>query len=240
MSIPYFYINQLDTSGFIHLPEETSKHCIQVLRMKTGELLLLTDGLGNLATAVITDPDRRHCGVTIREYQSIPPAPRKVSVAVSLLKNAARFEWFLEKGTEIGVTEIIPLISERTEKQHSRMERLRHIVISAMLQSRQAWLPVVHDPMSFSSVVSSSPYELKLVAHCEEGNTKLPISSVPTSASVQILIGPEGDFSPAEIALAIQQGYRAVSLGTTRLRSETAAVVATTLLVNQPSNDCKT
>src|SRR5262245_125511 len=118
MSLPYFFIKNLSNSSTIELPEDTSKHCIQVLRMKEGERLQLTDGKGNLVTARITSVDRKHCTVNVEEKKFAERNSKKISVALSLLKNPGRFEWFLEKATEIGISEIIPLICERTESQH--------------------------------------------------------------------------------------------------------------------------
>jgi 16S rRNA (uracil1498-N3)-methyltransferase len=193
-------------------------------------------------------------------------------VAISLLKNASRFEWFLEKATEIGVSSIIPLLCERTEKQHARIDRLRNILVSAMLQSQQTWLPDLPDPMSFTELLSNPPAESRFIAHCLEEPqpavsladwrqyglnpahaeaaasaaapasvlpaTVLPASAAPASTASEqhaspsqlILIGPEGDFSPKEIKSALKEGFLPVTLGDNRLRTETAGVVAATLL----------
>ncbi len=231
MSIPYFYQEGIATTGAFVLNEETSKHCIQVLRMKKGESLHLTDGKGWLHKANIVDADKRHCSVSISESQFIENQGKKVSIAISLLKNASRLEWFLEKATEMGVTEIIPLICDRTEKQHFRFDRMQNILIAAMLQSQQTWLPLLHQPTNAVEVINSSSYSLKLIAHCEEAN-KQTITDFKISSDVQILIGPEGDFSNSEIETALQKGYLPTSLGNTRLRTETAGMVAAALLVN--------
>src|SRR4051812_38723506 len=143
MSLPYFFINDFGNSKTIILPEETSKHCVQVLRMKEDEQLQLTDGKGNLLTVRILSADRKHCTVNVEEKKFQQPTTRKISIAISLLKKESRFEWFLEKATEIGISEIIPLSCERTERQHFRFDRMNNILISAMLQSRQTWLPVL-------------------------------------------------------------------------------------------------
>jgi 16S rRNA (uracil1498-N3)-methyltransferase len=150
-------------------------------------------------------------------------------VAVSLLKSASRFEWFLEKATEIGVTEIIPLLCERTEKQHFRHDRMKQVLISAMMQSKQVWLPTLHEPIVFSNVITSSAYKSKLIAHCEADN-KQSIKNFSGGESIQVLIGPEGDFSRGEISLALHNNYIPVALGNTRLRTETAAITAAALL----------
>lgn len=171
----------------------------------------------------------KKCTVKIIERKAVQKKQKENCIAISLLKNTSRFEWFLEKATEIGVTEIIPLLCERTEKQHFRYDRMKQILISAMMQSKQAWLPVLHEPTVFSEVITSSVYQSKLIAHCED-EAKQSIKDFLGSNSIQILIGPEGDFSQGEISLALQNNYKAVTLGNTRLRAETAGVVAATLL----------
>lgn len=235
MTLPFFYIESFDaTHQLITLNEETSKHVVQVLRMQTGEQLNLTDGKGSLLTAAITDAHKKHCVVRINATRHTPHAARKTTLAVSLVKNTSRFEWFLEKATEMGVTEIVPLLCERTERQHFRYDRMKGIVVSAMLQSQQTWLPVLHEPVKFEHAISqtgASDGRLKLIAHCED-TAKNPFSKIQLDQFLDsiILIGPEGDFTSAEITAAIQENYIPVALGETRLRTETAAVVAAALL----------
>lgn len=231
MALPFFYIaDYTDSQKTITLDEYTSRHVVQVLRMKTGEQLNLTDGKGSLLTCAITDDHKKHCIVAVKEVRHKPQGSRKVSVGISLLKNSNRFEWFLEKATELGVTEIIPLICERTEKEKFRHDRLLGICISAMLQSQQVWLPVLHDPVPITdlAVTHYANYQ-KFIAHCEESN-KTPLTDQPINQLTIILVGPEGDFTSAEIELALSNGFIPVSLGETRLRTETAGVVAATLL----------
>lgn len=229
MDLPVFFLETLSSADILTLNEETSKHAVQVLRMKPSEKLQLTDGAGNLLTAEITDPHKKKCTVKIVERKFAEKKQKEISVAVSLLKNASRFEWFLEKATEIGVTDIIPLLCERTEKQHFRYERMKQILISAMMQSKQTWLPVLHEPTVFSKVITSSVYQTRLIAHCEE-ESKQSITDFPLTGSIQVLIGPEGDFSHSEVSFALQNNYKPVTLGNTRLRTETAGVVAATFL----------
>ena len=231
MALPYFYTDQLSSANHIVLPQDTSRHCIQVLRMKASEQLRLTDGKGNLLTTRISHADKKNCTVTVEERSFQPHELKKISIAVSLLKNANRFEWFLEKATEIGISEIIPLLCQRTERQHFRFERMNTILISAMLQSQQTWLPVLHEPQPVEKIIASSNYPQKLIAHCEEADKKF-IREVAIGNEIQILIGPEGDFTNAEIELAAKHQFKQVSLGNTRLRTETAAVVAAALLMN--------
>ena len=230
MALPYFFEPSVSfTSGLFQLSEETSKHCIQVLRMKAGEALELTNGKGGLYTASIAQEDKRHCTV-ILEKETIVPAPeKKISIAVSLLKNTSRFEWLLEKVTEIGVTEIIPLICARTEQHRFRFDRMQQILVAAMLQSQQSWLPVLHEPVKFTSCVSGAKQTQKLIAHCEE-NRKTSLADLKTENSTLLLIGPEGDFTSQEITWALDNGFEPVSLGNTRLRTETAGIVGATFL----------
>lgn len=233
MTLPFFYINNYNAAQKkIVLDEDTSKHIVQVLRMKVGEQLNLTDGKGNLLTCEIINDHKKHCSVEVTATSYQQPATRKVSIAISLLKNSNRFEWFLEKATEIGVSEIIPLICERTEKEKFRFDRMQGICISAMLQSQQCWLPVLHEPAQFESVIMQK-FEngQKFIAHCiENDNKKLSHFQIGKFSNYQICIGPEGDFTKEEIELALQNHFIPVSLGETRLRTETAGVVAAALL----------
>ena len=171
MALPFFYITDVSSNNIV-LNEETSKHIVQVLRMQNGEQLQLTDGKGNLFTCEITDNNRKRCAVKITKTTNQQRPTSNVTIAISLLKNSSRFEWFLEKATEIGVAEIIPLICTRTEKQSFRHERMNGILISAMLQSQQTWLPVLHEPQPIEKVITSSNYAQKLIAHCEEADKK--------------------------------------------------------------------
>lgn len=231
MALPFFYINEFDPSQKeIVLDEDTSKHVVQVLRMKEGEQLNLTDGKGNLFTCKITEAYKKHCKVEVKETGNQKQATRNITIAISLLKNSNRFEWFLEKATEIGVSEIIPFICERTEKEKFRYERMNSICVSAMLQSQQCWLPILHEPVEFDNLIirQFDNYQ-KLIAHCAEGiKSQLPNKQI--NGSTIILIGPEGDFNIEEIDLALKNNFIPVSLGETRLRSETAGVVAAAML----------
>jgi 16S rRNA (uracil1498-N3)-methyltransferase len=156
-----------------------------------------------------------------------------VSIAISLIKNNSRFEWFLEKATEIGVSEIIPLICERTEKQNFRLDRMKTILVSAMLQSQQTWLPALYEPIKFTQFITSAIDAKKMIAHCEEGENKRSlVSETGMKKNKLILIGPEGDFSTNEVEAALANNFTAVALGETRLRTETAGIVAASLLCN--------
>jgi 16S rRNA (uracil1498-N3)-methyltransferase len=234
MALPFFYINEYTASQKeIILNEETSKHVVQVLRMKVGEQLNLTDGKGSLITCEIIDDHKKHCVVNVKGMRFKAQGTKKISVAISLLKNANRFEWFLEKATEIGVAEIIPLICERTEKEKLRQDRMQGIVISAMLQSQQVWLPVLQEPVKYENMKMWKCEDgQNFIAHCiDDKKQELSHLHISTSPHLLICIGPEGDFTPIEIELALQHNFIPVTLGETRLRTETAGVVAATLLV---------
>ncbi len=233
MSVPFFYEPGLsNTPGHFTLSEESSRHCIQVLRMKTGAQLLLTNGKGLSVTAEIVSEDKRKTVVLPAEpvYTALPA--KKISIGISLLKNTSRFEWFLEKATEIGVAEIQPIVSKRTEHTRFRMDRMNGILIAAMLQSQQYWLPKLHEPVSFGEIISRPAMAQQLIAYCGEGDKNF-IRQLPAASEIRMLIGPEGDFTPDEIELALQNSYIPVSLGETRLRTETAGIVAAALLINK-------
>ena len=231
MALPFFYVENLE-NDLVVLDEDTSKHVVQVLRMQKGEPILLTDGKGKKAEARIADDNRKKCSVKVFLSATEPEKNNKVVIGISLVKNASRFEWFLEKATEIGVHGIIPLLCERTEKEKFRYDRMKNIVVSAMLQSQQSWLPQLHQPTDIKEVIKQSHYTQKFVAHCLPGQKqKLPHYTPITEHSSIILIGPEGDFTEKEIEWALANKFQPVSLGATRLRTETAGIVASALLV---------
>lgn len=232
MSVPFFYEPTIQESQqpFV-LSEATSKHCVQVLRMRAGDALHLTDGKGKLFYSKIISADKQKAVALIDQKIETPAPENKRSIGISLLKNADRFEWMLEKITEIGVTEIYPLICKRTEQLRFRYERMDQIVIAAMLQSQQTWLPILHQPLDIVKLVKESRNSQKLIAHCEE-DQKNPLNKIIASNDSLILIGPEGDFTTEEIALALNHHFIPVSLGVNRLRTETAGVVSITILAN--------
>ncbi len=236
MDLPFFYLENLKEKKIV-LDEGTSKHVISVLRMIKGQEVQLTNGKGKKAKATILDDNRKKCVVEIVSVEEKEEPAKKVTIAIALIKNASRIEWFLEKATEIGVTEIIPLLCERTEKEKFRYERMQHILISAMLQSQQAWLPVLHEPTDFETAITHSNHSQKFIAHCLP-DAKQQLSTIIHQQSwaiskmrAIILIGPEGDFTSKEIKEAVANSFQPVALGNTRLRTETAGVVAATLLM---------
>lgn len=231
MNLPVFFAKEITPqhADFV-LDEATSRHCMLVLRMQTGERLLLTDGRGHRLEAEITDPHRKHGRVRILHIDMLPPPQPRLGIGISFTKNNARTEWFLEKATEIGVQEIFPLLCSRTEKERFRMERLEHILVAAMLQSQQFYLPVLHEPVEFDELVDGSAYPQRFIAHCEGEEKHLLQNKLRPGVDTLILIGPEGDFTGEEIRRALGREFVPVSLGDHRLRTETAGVVACTLL----------
>lgn len=219
------------------LTEDESRHAVQVLRLKEGDSISLTDGAGNMYAGIISSAGRKKCLVEItgveKEYGK---RDYRIVMAVCPTKSPDRYEWFLEKATEVGCDVFMPLLADRSEKKAVKEERLLRVVTSAVKQSLKAYHPVVEGMTSFKDVVSM-PFEgKKVIAHCEQGQPrKLLKDAVGKGEDVLVLIGPEGDFSPEEIKLALAGGFDPVSLGESRLRTETAALTAvvTVALANQ-------
>jgi len=210
------------------LEEDTRKHVVTVLRMKEGDEFMLTNGNGLSARATIQRMDKKQVHVAVDRLHDHTRKVTSISLGVSLLKNNTRFEWMLEKVTELGVSEIFPLVLDRTERQHFRKERFEQIIRSACLQSEQFIFPVLHDPLTLQQLFDRDDLpQQRLIAHCYE-EEKSPVSKI--HQHTVILIGPEGDFTPNEVDLALKSGYLPIALGKTRLRTETAGLFAVTLL----------
>jgi len=204
--------------------------------MHENENLLITNGKGHLLTARLIKANKKNVAVQIIKKSVRPKLIPEISIGISLIKNTNRFEWFLEKATEIGVSEIIPIICERTEKQHFRYDRMKNIIVSAMLQSQQVWLPVLHEPVKFDVIIKNSQYQNKYIAHCIDDKKQHLSNEVISKGNQIILIGPEGDFTKDEVVIALKNNYIPISLGETRLRTETAGIVAAVLLLNKTIN----
>ncbi len=229
--LPFFYHkNLITTNAVFNLTEDTSKHCVQVLRMQDGQQLHLTNGKGLKALVQIVTAHKKNTLVKIISNTQATQPTLQNTIAISLIKNNARFEWFVEKATELGIYEIVPLLCKRTERQVFKHERIEGILISAMLQSQQVWLPTLQQPVAFKEYVLTASQKNKFIAHCEETNKTELQNVVQKNVTQIILIGPEGDFDNSEIDLALQQQFAPVALGNTRLRTETAGIVAATVL----------
>ena len=208
------------------LNEETSRHVVGVLRMTQGDTIGITDGKGSLYTGTITEIHKKKTAIQIISKE-VHEQPRPLhTIAISLLKNAGRFEWFLEKATELGIGRIVPLICERTEKQGFRFDRMQQICISAMLQSQQVYLPLLLEPVRYNLYFQHTFGTNRFIAHCMPDDTKIKLAQLFKNEDVNIIIGPEGDFTSSEIDFAKEQGFIPVSLGSKRLRTETAALIA--------------
>lgn len=212
------------------MDEPTSKYCIMVLRKVQGDAILLADGRGTRYEAVVADDHRKKCVVRITGHTSMPAPAYQVQIAIAFTKNASRIEWFLEKAVEIGVQGIIPLTTLRTEKEKFKAERLENILVSAMLQSKQWYLPLLSEPSTLESLINKAHDSQRFIAHCLPDQKQHLMDAAKPGKDLLMLIGPEGDFAPQEIELALQHGFVPVTLGETRLRTETAGVVACTLI----------
>ncbi len=230
--MPYFFEEQLPVNDTdFELSQETSKHLVQVLRMKEGAHFLMTNGKGKETEVELIIADKKKARVAFVKSTDHLVPDHETAIAISLLKNESRFEWFLEKATEIGVTSIYPLMCDRTERKHFRQERMNNIIISAMLQSRQVFCPKLFGPLSLDQLYSEVHFQHKFIAHCNNEFDRSELVSVREKKhSKIILIGPEGDFTPREIEGALNQHYLPVSLGNTRLRTETAGIASAVLL----------
>ncbi len=230
-----FYTPDLQEDTY-RLSEDESKHCVRVLRLTEGDKLFLTNGKGMFCEAVITIAHPKGCLLNVVEKRAdYMKREFQLTIAAAPTKNIDRYEWFLEKATEIGIDTIIPMISYYAERKEIKPERLEKVMISAIKQSIKAYLPRLEPLKSFMAVIQIPFTGQRFIAHCNEGEKVLLRDVVVKGADVLILVGPEGDFSKEEVELAIREGFIAVSLGESRLRTETAALVAcnTVNLINQ-------
>lgn len=222
-----FYNPEINTTfnTFIFDKKE-SGHIIKVLRKKKGDNLLITNGKGFLFKAEIIDDNANKCQVRILESVSHSPSGYQLHMAVAPTKRNERYEWFLEKSTEIGIHKISPIICEHSERRQIKPKRFERVIESAMKQSLQYYKPELLPAISFEEFIQQEFDEQKFIAHCEETEKVFLKNQLQAESDVLILIGPEGDFSPCEIELALAAGFTPVSLGPNRLRTETAAIVA--------------
>lgn len=220
------------------LPEEESNHCVQVLRRTAGDAIEVTDGMGHLFHCVITNPHRKHCELRIERVETPDPLHEGfIRICVAPTKNIDRLEWAIEKCVEMGVDEIIPILCEHSERKTINYDRLQKILVSAAKQSLKTRFPQLQPLTKMIDVQVNGD---KFIAHCIEGykatdNKHALQQLVARGHETTVMIGAEGDFSPAEVEWALSNGYRPVSLGAARLRTETAAIVAchTAVLVNE-------
>jgi 16S rRNA (uracil1498-N3)-methyltransferase len=220
-----FYISPVEGNASV-LSEEESWHCTKVLRLKEGDEINLTDGRGNIHRGQLTRIHHKGCLVEITGTRPVAPDSWQTHIAMAPTKNIDRFEWFLEKATEIGIGEVTPLFCEHSERETVKLPRLEKVLVSAMKQSLKAWLPRLNEPVKFRDFITRDFRGQKFMGYCETGNESALTRLYLAGNDAVILIGPEGDFSKTEVEQACAYGFIPVSLGKSRLRTETAGIVA--------------
>lgn len=230
------FYQPLIQQGIYALDAIESKHCTKVLRQRTGDIIHITDGKGFLYHAVITKADVERCVFDIRDTIEQPLRPYSIHIAISPTKHADRIEWFVEKSVEIGVDSITLIDCEHTERSHQKFERLEKIAVSAMKQSLRLTLPTLKGPVPAEDIIRSSVETSKFIAYVDQENPHHLKNLAEAGSSYLVLIGPEGDFSKEELTLAMDHQFQKVSLGSSRLRTETAGLAACHILnlVNTP------
>lgn len=214
------------------LSEEESKHCARVLRMRPGDELHITDGRGNMYRCKVVDDNAKRCVVEVVEtIANYEPLSYGLTMAVAPTKNIDRYEWFLEKATEVGITEIYPIECAHSERRQIKAEREEKVITAAVKQSLKAYHPTLHPLTRFRDVVTMPFDGGKFIAHCNDaiGEREYLGRLIEKGGKNLILIGPEGDFSEEEINFALENGFKAITLGKERLRTETAALIATVI-----------
>ena len=219
--------------GMVYLDEGESAHCVRVLRHRTGDEITVVDGTGNMYRCRLEDDSPKAASASILEtFPGWGSHPYRLDMAVCPTKNNDRFEWFVEKATELGVDTIIPLIGERSERKVFKSERSRKIVLSAMKQSLKSGLPEVSEPVGVKDFIAGCNEGIRIICYCFDSpdiprkSIKDVLAGAPEGSRITVMIGPEGDFSPQEAELALASGFVPVHLGPSRLRTETAAVTA--------------
>lgn len=227
MALPLFFQDgNYHQSHEIQVDEDTARHIVQVLRMQPGEQLILTNGKGLAAIAKIEKAEKKNLLLRITEVTEYQPSVSKLHLCVAFTKNSGRNEWLLEKATELGVSSITPIISKRTEKDKIRYDRWNSILISALIQSQQYYLPMLQKAVSIREILQRfNGIQQKLIGHCIETEKRIPITdAMKKNIDTVLLIGPEGDFTEEEVKLCVSHGFVGMSIVNQRLRTETAAI----------------
>lgn len=220
-----FYAPKIATEPF--LPEDETQHAVRVLRLTKGDKIDVVDGVGTWYKCEIANPHPKRCEVNVLEIiRKKSDKKHRLHIAIAPTKNIERFEWFVEKCTEIGIDEITPLLCQFSERKMIKNERIEKIIIAAAKQSLKTTFPVLNPMISFNDFIQKNISEEKFIAHCYEDNKKLLQQYDLKNSKATVLIGPEGDFSLSEVQNAINKGFHPVSLGSSRLRTETAGIVA--------------
>ncbi len=213
-------------NGSNFLTQEESRHCIKVMRLTSGDNIHLTDGRGMFYKAAITSPDLKKCKFEIFGQERQEKPAYKIDIAIAPTKNIARTEWFVEKCVELGVNGIHFVLCSHSERKSINMDRVERKTVAAMKQSLKAWKPSLNYLVPFDRFITGITSHQKFIAHVDNDNPATLLKSVKSGSSVMVLIGPEGDFSNEEIEKSISEGFKKVSLGANRLRTETAGIVA--------------
>jgi len=224
------FYQPLLSNNVLHLNADESRHCVKVLRKKNGDTIRVTDGQGTFYDVILVGADQRQCSFQIASTHKEPAKDYTIHIAISPTKNADRIEWFVEKAVEFGVDTITLLDCEHTERTFIKTERLEKVAISAMKQSLKASLPAIHGLQDFSKLVASSKEPSRFIAFVDQSNPHHLKELAKAGSDYVLLIGPEGDFSTEELSLALQHGFQKVSLGASRLRTETAGIAACHIL----------
>jgi 16S rRNA (uracil1498-N3)-methyltransferase len=226
-----FYCKDITPEGYCTLDAEESRHAVRVLRLRNGDSINVTDGRGSLYSCTIVDANDRTCTIEVISQLTTPISHLpSLHLAIAPTKNPSRMEWLVEKAVEVGVGEITLLNCDHSERSFLKTDRLEKLAVSAMKQSLHTVLPAINPAVNLREWLATGQYPLnaqKLIAHCEADKPRTPMASaLKPGVDTIVLIGPEGDFSEDEIALALEKGFTPVSLGPSRLRTETAALYA--------------
>ncbi len=224
--LPRFILPQ-KLENTLELPASEAAHLIKVMRSKIGDQIEITDGKGHLVIAEISQLDKRSAELKIIEEISNQPSSFGVHLAIAATKNTNRWEWVLEKTTEIGIDRISPILCDHSERKHLKQERQERIIESAVKQSKKTMIPQLDEMQSFNELMQSDWSGEKFIAHCNDSFSRIPLKEAhQANQPALLLIGPEGDFSPSEIELATKNGFISIEMGESRLRTETAAIIA--------------
>ncbi len=229
-----FYTPSVSNIEIFTLNEEESKHCVRVLRLTVGSEIVLIDGKGGWYKAIIIDDNVKRCTVKIVETRKeVGKQKFNLHIAIAPTKNNDRIEWFVEKSTEIGINEVSLIECKNSERVSAKTERLEKVAVSAIKQSLKAYLPLINEILAFKKFIeaTSNFKGQKFIAHCNEMKGKAHLKTLYTKGEdVLVLIGPEGDFTPDEVHLALNNDFKEITLGESRLRTETAALYACTVI----------
>lgn len=211
----------------VKINDDEQQHIVKVLRMKENEEIFVTDGKGNLAKGNLIFEGKKVSLKVIEIKENLPDFSPKLHIAIAPTKNIDRIEFFVEKATEMGISEISILHTEKTERKNLNIDKIRKQAISASKQSLRFYFPIINDMMKLSDFIKNIDTETTFVAHCNENLARIELTDIPKHPQITFLIGPEGDFSEKEIKLLAEKGIKAVSLGNQRLRTETAGIFVT-------------